>query len=278
MEPTLYAICNLAPVNFVTFVVSKCYHFVEVNFYQLETSMQKRALWLFSLFFPIASAFAGEGELLMVAPLNQAMPLAQFESEKLTGGILKDLGDAIAQRLGRKPSYISVAGDQVGAVLSKGKADGICYVRPFWIDGTFDWTRPVIPDAELIASVPEAPVVRSLLDLRDRPVGTVLSYRYPRVEQVLGLRFQRRDSATMEENLKRMMEGSVRHTIIGQATLAYQMKVNKQLKLRPDLVFAAFSAQCAFSKRGNVAFADVNNAVNTLIDDGTVDAILARYR
>lgn len=240
--------------------------------------MQKRALWLLSVLFPLASAFAAEGELLMVAPLNQTLPLAHFEADKLSGGILKDLGDAIAQRMGRKAAYLSVAGDQVGAVLSKGKADGICYVRPFWIDGNFDWTRPVIPDAELIASVPDAPVVRSLLDLRDRPVGTVLSYRYPRVEQVLGLRFVRRDSATMEENLRRMMEGSVRHTIIGQATLAYQLKVNKSLKLRPDLMFASFTAQCAFSKRGNVSFSDVNNAVNTLIDDGSVEAILARYR
>lgn len=237
-----------------------------------------RSLWAFSLLLPLATAVAAEGELLMIAPLNQTMPLAQFESEKLTGGILKDLGDAIAQRLGRRAAYLSVAGDQVGAALSKGKADGICYVRPFWIDGNFDWTRPVIPDAELVASIPSAPVIRSLHDLRDRPIGTVASYRYPRVEQVVGLRFRRSDSPTMEENLRRMVDGTVRHTIIGQATMNYQLKVNKALKLRPDLVFASFSAQCAFGKRGNVAFSDVNNAVNTLIDDGTVGAILARYR
>ncbi len=221
---------------------------------------------------------AGGDELRMIAPLNQAMPLASFDKDKLTGGILKDLGEAIGRRIGRRAVFVSVAGEQVGAALSAGKADGICYVRPFWIDGNFDWSRPLIPDRELVASHPEVPVVRSLLDLRDRPVGTVTSYRYPRVEQVLGLRFQRVDSPTMEENLRAVMQGHARHTVIAQSTLAYQMKVNKSLKLRADLTFASFTAQCAFSRRGNVPFSHVNKAIDSLIDDGTVRRILARYR
>ena len=218
------------------------------------------------------------GDLLMIAPLNQTMPLAQFDNDKLSGGILKDLSEAIARRMGRNIAFISVAGDQVSATLAQGKADGICYVRPFWIDGDYHWSRPLIPDAELVASLPSAPVVRSLLDLRDRPVGTVTAYRYPRVEQVLGLRFQRQDSPTMEENLRRMMQGAVRYTVLAQSTLSYQLKVNKALKLRPDLIFASFTAQCAFSKRGNADFGEVDKAINGLIDDGSVASILARYR
>lgn len=224
------------------------------------------------------AAHAGKDELRMIAPLNQVMPLAGFNDDKLSAGILKDLGEAIAERLRRRAVFVSVAGEQVGAVLSKGTADGICYVRPFWIDGSFDWSRPLIPDAELVASHPDMPVVRSLLDLRDRTVGTVVNYRYPRVEQVLGAHFRRLDAQTMEENLRNVMQGSVRYTVIAQSTLAYQLKVNKSLKLRPDLKVASFSAQCAFSRRANVAFSEVNKAINALIDDGSVARILARYR
>jgi polar amino acid transport system substrate-binding protein len=240
--------------------------------------MFKRCICVLAVLLQFGAAQAGSDTLRMVAPLNQAMPLASFDGDKLNGGILKDLGDAIAQRLGRHAVYISVAGDQVGAALSKGKADGICYVRPFWIDGAFDWSRPLIPDSELVASHPDEPVVRSLLDLRDRPVGTVKGYRYPRVEQVLGLRFRRLDSATMEENLRNVMLGNARHTVLARSTLAYQLKVNKSLKLRPDLTFASFSAQCAFSRRGDVPFSEVERAINGLIDDGSVRRILARYR
>ncbi|NHZ38951.1 substrate-binding periplasmic protein [Massilia aquatica] len=227
---------------------------------------------------PLAAGAAPDAQLVMIAPLNQTMPLTRFQNNKLTGGIIKDLGEAIGLRLGRGIAWVSVSGDQVSATLDAGKADGICYVRPFWIDGHFDWSRPLIPDAEVVASQLGAPPVRALSDLRDRPVGTVVGYRYPRVEQVLGLRFQRSDSVTMEDNLRKLMAGSVRHTVIGQTTLAYHTRINKALKLRQDLVFASFKAQCAFSKKAGVPFEDINQAINGLIEDGSVEAILARYR
>ncbi|MES2018358.1 MAG: ABC transporter substrate-binding protein [Pseudomonadota bacterium] len=226
----------------------------------------------------LPGAVQASGTLLMIAPLNHTMPLARFDNDKLSGGIIKDLSEAIAQRLGRSPVFISVAVDQVAAVLRQGKADGVCYVRPFWIDGDFYWSRPLIPDAELVASLPTAPVIRSLFDLRDRPVGTVKIYRYPRVEQVLGLRFWRQDSDTMEENLRKMMQGAFNHTLLNQSTLAWHMKVNPSIKLRADLAFASFMAQCAFNKRAGGGPAEIEKAINSLVDDGSVEAILARYR
>ena len=225
-----------------------------------------------------AGAHAGEDQLRMIAPLNQAMPLAAFVDNKLTEGILKDLGESLARRLKLRAVFVSVAGDQVGAALSAGKADGICYVRPFWIDGNFDWSAPLLPDTEVVASHPDEPPVRSLLDLRDRPVGTVGGYRYPRVEQVLGLRFARLDALTVEENLRNVMLGRARYTVIAHSTLAYHLKANKNLKLRADLTIASFTAQCAFSRRSGVPFADVDKALKDLIADGSVREILARYR
>lgn len=240
--------------------------------------MIKRCVCVLAALAAAGAVHAASDQLRMIAPLNHAMPLASFEGDRLSGGILKDLGEAIAHRLKRRPVFVTVAGDQVAAALSAGKADGICYVRPFWIDGQFDWSRPLLPDSELIASHPDMPVLRSLLDLRDRPVGTVTGYRYPRVEQVLGLRFRRIDAPTMEQNLRNVMQGDARYTVIVQSTLAYQLKVNKSLKLRPDLKVASFTAQCAFSRRAAVPFAEVDAAINALIDDGSVQHILARYR
>lgn len=242
--------------------------------------MFKRPACLFALTVPLCLplAAAAAPDLVMIAPLNQAMPLAQFQDNKLSGGIIKEVGDAIARRLGRGIAWVSVAGEQVSATLSAGGADGICYVRPFWIDGHYDWSRPLIPDAEVVASQQDAAPVRSLADLRDRPVGTVAGYRYPRVEQVLGLRFQRSDAATMDENMRKLTAGSVRHTVIGQSTLAYHTRINPALKLRQDLVFASFKAQCAFSKKARVPFEELDQAINSLVDDGSVDAIMARYR
>lgn len=231
-------------------------------------------------FFAIVSglAHASSAELRMIAPRNQAMPLARFDAGQISDGILKDLGEALAQRLGRRASFITVDGGRIPAALTAGEADGICYVRPIWIDGDYHWSQPLIPDAELVAARPGAPVLRSLLDLRDRPVATVAGYRYPRLEQVLGLRFQRVDAPTMEQNLKLVMDGKARYTVIGRSTLAWHQKRNPALRLRPDLVFASFSAQCAFSRRSRVPFADIDRAIASLVQDGSVKSILARYR
>lgn len=237
--------------------------------------MYKYLLCLFAII--LAMSPAGAADLRLIAPRSQAMPLARIESGKLTGGILKDLGEALAARTGRRAVFVTVDSEQVAAALQAGKADGVCYVRPFWIDGDYHWTQALIPDAELVAAHPDAPPLRSLHDLRDRPVGTVVGYRYPRLEQVLGLRFQRHDSPTMEDNLRRIMDGTVRYTVVSQATLAWHKKRNPALRLRPELVFASYSAQCAFSRRTQVPFVEIERAINSLVRDGSMGAILARY-
>ncbi len=237
----------------------------------------RAGLWL-ALWLPV-SALGAADELVMIAPINQSMPYARFEGGRISAGIIKDISEAVAQRAGRRISFVSVTGDQVSSALREGRVDGICHVRPHWIDGDFHWSQPLIADAELIASHLDARVIRTLGDLRERPVGTVTGYRYPRVEQVLGMHMRRDDAATMEENLKKMMgRGGPRHTIMGRNTLHYQMKYNKALQLRPDLVFAEFSSQCAFSKKSLPVFADIDKAITSLAEDGSVAAILARYR
>ena len=240
--------------------------------------MPKRTLCVLAVLCCAPHAGAAASDFVMVAPLNQAMPFAQFQKEKLIGGILKDMGSALAQRLGRHPAFLSVPGEGVSAALAAGKADGICFVRPHWIDGDFDWSAPFMSDAETIASRPGAPRIGSLTDLRDRPVGTVASHRYPRIENVLGIRFHRVDSANIDENMRKLLDGTVQHALMGQSTINYYLRGDKAAQVRIDMRISTFDAQCAFSKKSEVPFAEVDKAINAMLKDGTVEKILARYR
>ncbi|MET0267720.1 MAG: transporter substrate-binding domain-containing protein [Duganella sp.] len=226
----------------------------------------------------LASAHAGSGELVMVAPLDQVMPIVRFQQGKLTGGMLRDVGDALAQRLGRRPLYVNAEPAKVTEVLAGGRADLMCYVMPGWIDGDYAWSVPVLPDIEMVAARPGAPHLRSLKDLRDKPVGTVAGYRYPRVQQVLGQRFRRVDAESMEANLRRAVEGKTDYIIISEATLAYLQRNASGVQLRPELVFAAFKTQCALSHKSRVPHAEINQALEAMVKDGAIDQILARYR
>ncbi|HZX28525.1 MAG TPA: ABC transporter substrate-binding protein, partial [Telluria sp.] len=129
-------------------------------------------------------AAAGPAEIVFLAPQNHAMPIARFEHGRLAGGILKDLGDAIAARLGVPARFVSVPSKRVALALRAGEADGVCYVLPGWIDGDYRWTQPIIPNGVAVVAHGGAPVVHSLSDLAGHRVGTVLGYRYPLLEQV----------------------------------------------------------------------------------------------
>lgn len=240
--------------------------------------MLKRLFCSFALLLLARLAGATTADFVMVAPLNQTMPLAQYENGKLSGGILKDLGEALSHRLGRTPEFLSVAGDSTAAALLDGRADGLCFVLPQWIDGDFNWTVPFMSDAEMVVSRQNAKPVRALRDLAYRNVGAVKAYRYPRVEQVLGARLQRIDYPTTDINLRKLLDGEVEHALLSRTAVEFHNANDRSHPLRPDLTISVFQAQCAFSKRSDAAFADVERAFNQMLKDGTVERIINRYR
>jgi hypothetical protein len=208
-------------------------------------------------------ARAATPELVMLTPQESTMPMARVEQGALSGGMLKDVGDALAQRLGRHAAYV---------------ADLMCHVMPIWIDGDYQWTAPLFPDAEIVAGQRDAAPLASLKDLRDKRVGTVAGYRYPRISQVLGHQFARVDAPTMEQNLQAMVKGTVPYTILSEATLAYMKRNNTALTVQARLVFAAFKTHCAVSRKSRVPFLEINNALDEMVRDGSIDQIVARYR
>lgn len=224
------------------------------------------------------AAFAAEPDIVFLAPTSSAMPIAQFSEGRLTGGILKDLGDAIAVRLGRNARYLSMPGKRVEQALAAGQADVVCNVLPGWIGGDFGWSRPLIPNAGIIISHRDAPIVRALGDLAGQRVGTVLGYKYPVLEPVLGKLFQREDASTMQHVFLKMEAGRNKHAIGERLELDYQMRVNKALTLREDLVFETYKTACAVSRASKIAPAEIDQAIAGLLASGVVDVILARYR
>lgn len=226
-----------------------------------------------ALSLPLAAA-----DFVMIAPTDHTMPLAQFQDGQLSGGILKDLGDAIGERLGQRVRYLSVNGENVGAALRQGRADGLCYVLPEWIDGDFHWSSPLIANAELVVARDGAPAIGALRDLQDKPVGTVAAYRYPRLQQVLGVHFMRSDSATMDKNLRQMALGKFQYTVLDKLTLDYLQRSEAAPRLRADLPFITYKAPCAFARSSKVPARELDRVIDGLRDDGSLERILARYR
>ncbi len=225
-----------------------------------------------------AAAHARQSDIVFIAPTNHAMPFAQFHEGQLSGGILKDLGEAIAHRMGRNARFVSIPSKRVGLVLSQGEADVVCYVLPGWIEGDFIWSQPFIPNSGAIVALADAPPINTLKDLSGQRVGTVLGYRYPHLEAALGDRFTRNDAPSMQSTLSKMDARRMQYAVIEQMTIAYHLRGLKNPPMRIALVFDTFKAQCAFSRHPKTPAADAERAIGALVAAGAIDSILAQYR
>lgn len=252
----------------MTWVKPLCYH-------RCMVPIRLTCLCLLLVLCP--ATMAGPGELVFVAATNHNMPLSRFRNGELVDGILKDLGDGIAQRMGLQVRYVSVPAKRVGEFLVNGRADGVCFVLPRWLPGAFNWSQPLIPDSGVLVSRTEAPPVRVLSDLANKPVGTVLGYSYSMIESELGRAFVREDASTMELNISKMLHGRMQYAIMGRMNAEYLMHADPQHKLRIDFEFDPYMAQCAFSLKSTVPFGDIQRAIASLVSDGSVERLLKRY-
>lgn len=214
--------------------------------------------------------------LLFVAPANHAAPFVELRGETLTGGILKELGDAIAARVGREARYVVMPAKRVGEALERGTADVLCYSSPQWIKVTkVRWSRPVFDYAGVVARRQDAPAVSSLSELAGEPIGTVVAYRYAEVEAALGARFVRDDAPDMSRNLAKLAAGRTRYAMTEQLTLAY---ARRSAPLQLALETTRYPTYCAFSLQRQLPLDELDRAIEGLVKDGEVERILSHYR
>lgn len=214
----------------------------------------------------------------IIAPTNLTEPLVRFEAGQLRGGLLKELGDALARQLGRPAHYLSLPSKRVGEALRSGEGQLVCYVMPGWIDGDFDWSLPVIPNAEVIAARPEAPPLRSIADLAGQRVGTVLGYRYTHLfaEGASRLPFERFDAPDTRANLAKLAAGRMNYAVVDELALRDFQRRQPDSGLKLALLLSRYTAQCALSRGAGLSIEELNRALQTLQQDGSLARLLQR--
>lgn len=216
-------------------------------------------------------------EIVFVAATNHSEPLSRFDRGQLSGGIVKDLGDALARRMGLRPRYLSMPSKRAPMALREGEGDLLCYTRPQWIGPDFGFTLPLIPNAEVVAARPEATRLRTVADLANLPVGTVLGYRYAELEAALGERLRRQDAPDMQANLRKLVAKRMDYAITDRLVLREHQRRKPQDGLREDVVLNAYTAPCALSLRSKLKLEAINAALAEMVADGELQRILASY-
>ena len=225
-----------------------------------------------------SAVFASPQEIVFIAPSNHTMPFVDIQRDKLMGGILMDVGEAIAARLNRTARFLVLPSKRIVPALNSAQADGLCYVAPGWIEGDHNWTKPIFHNQSEVIARLDQPKIVSLSELENVPVGTIFTYHYPDFEEILGSRFKRIDAMSMELNLRMLEARRMDFAIVEQITLDYLKKTNRWIDLHEVYRGPRYGAMCAFSKKSSIPFQEVQDAINKLEQDGTMAEILARYR
>jgi polar amino acid transport system substrate-binding protein len=225
------------------------------------------------------SAWAAAAELVVLVDTATEMPMARFERYRLVDGIHRDVGLALARNLDRQARFVSLPRKRIVRALEAGQADVLCSYVPEWLDGSFQWSQAFIPIVQVLVANRSAPRPRGVAELAGKPIGTVLGYAHPEMEELLGDGFVRADGPTSEANLRKLAAGRIQYAVTGKSFLDWRMKRGDPvLALHPPLVVKSYMGQCAVSPKGRVSVAEVDRAVAQMVRDGTVGMILARYR
>jgi polar amino acid transport system substrate-binding protein len=237
--------------------------------------------WLCALCTAIL-AWAGPAralDLVVLVDTGTEMPMVKVVDQQLVDGIHHDVGQAIAAALGRRAVFRLLPRKRITDALAAGEADLLCLYLPEWLPGPFDWSRPFFPLAEVIISNRNAPRPRALRELAGKRIGTVLGYRHPGLDEVLGSSFVREDSASSELNLRKLAAGRIQYAITSAIYLDYRLQLNDPpLDLHEPLLVKTYRLQCAVSRRGQLPVARIDEAIAHIAKDNTLAHILARYK
>lgn len=220
-------------------------------------------------------------ELIFIDTNTRSLPWMKIEDDQVTQGFIKDSADAIAKQLGYTAKVNAFPRKRLPAILNAGQADLLCFMRPEWITAEVNWSDTMAWDADAIVTRRTTPAIKTLTDLKHQAVNTVLGYSYPELEEALKKDFVRFDGLSEEISLINLANRRNDYAVLSETYYRYQLKTNPlRAKLNPNYLLIGPKAplRCALSKKSPLKIDKLNQALEQLNKNHTLENIYHRYR
>lgn len=206
-------------------------------------------------------------------------PFVEWQEGKPQGGLYVELGQALAQQLGRRVQWVLLPLVRVDAAAAAGEFDLRCHVEapaqrgPEWLSTPL-WVLPQV----LVGQGGSAPLRR----LQDLPaaaeVGTVQHQAYPLLDGALGSgQWRRADAPSTDRMLRKLALG---RSDFGVTSLAELLAYRRE---QPDpalgdwrLEIGSHTMRCQVPSQGRIASAELQQALNTLAHQGRLEVWVRR--
>lgn len=213
-----------------------------------------------------------------------AAPYVTSDGVTFLSGIIKDLNDEAARRAGVRVEYSVLARGSVDSELDSGAGHVTCNIQPAWtsIADKLVWTKPLFNDEDIYWRRIETPALQSVEDLIGHSFATYQGYTHGDAvtRQVADGQTKRVDLYASQSALDALLRKRADYVIFSRIRGEFLLKDPKYAgKIeKAGLADSSYSNFCAISRLTPIPAEAYKAALDSVLEDGTLDRILTKYR
>lgn len=211
-------------------------------------------------------------------------PMAEFKNGNLVGGIVKDFGAEIEKSSGKKVNIVLMPRKRVGAAVSDGEIDIVCFVNPAWLADSSKvvWsTKPLLTlTDQLFGSEAARPIERVEELTPNDLVSTVLGYKYEKLEGAFDKgTLHRDDSPSQRSAIGKVESGHSLYGIAEDLTLDWFVRYQSPKHIAKwRLPIQSWALYCGVPKASKYDARQLLSITDNMIDSGKVQKITDRSK
>lgn len=196
-------------------------------------------------------------------------------------GIIPDYLRAIEKELKRDFQILVLPKFRIQEYFLKKKIDLNCYTSQEWaqvLDSEVHWSDVIFTARNIIVS--NTGPVTSLNQFNQERIGTVLKYRYPKLQVSFQLgKMIRDDSPNEEANIQKLESSRYKYALVDSVHLAYYLKSNPRSKIHSQgIKTEEIPVRCWLRRDSPLKISELNRAIAEVKSNGTLDRIFGKYK
>ena len=211
-------------------------------------------------------------------------PYVLIDKRELTGGVLKELMDAVSRQSGVSMKYVLTSKRNNNKAMQEGTIDAVCLINPIEesASNNYLWSIPLYTEEDvLIVRKDDANDLKTLKSLFGHKVGTLDTHFHPKLDPYFNNNsIERIDNKKLENNINQLRFGVIDAIVDTKLSVGHCMKKNK---IEDKFIISSKTIDqqelhCMFRKNMTVSLDKINKAVQKLKDKGVIDNIINKYR
>ncbi|AFY00818.1 substrate-binding periplasmic protein [Bdellovibrio bacteriovorus] len=207
-------------------------------------------------------------------------PLAYISYENYTNptvekGILLEIGVELLKEIGFTTTTVTIPKKRLTQAFKTKKVQMICHMNESWQSLKTDvlWSTDLYRNRDVIVTLEKTEIHK----LEGKTIGTLVNYRYPKLESYFERHFViREDAPTTQSNLLKLLNRRIDYAIMTDIEYNYfKIRHPKISKLNFDL--GEVRAKCVISKDAGIPISNLNAAIDKFKRSGRFETIINSY-